>query len=1393
MVSPHLSVLSVPDRELLEAWLVVFDESWNDQALAAQASRLKELPEHVRAAALLELVKIDLERQWQRGSRVTLDTYLRDYPALGTAESVSAELVQAEYEVRRQFHGRADLDEFAERFPHQEQELRRLLAEAETARSRASSAPVALPPQADRDTSKAALSTDGGNETQPTRKIPREFGRYRITKRLGEGGMGAVYLAHDTQLDRQVALKIPRFSAKKKGEIVDRFFREARAAATIRHPNVCPVYDVGEIEGIHYLTMAYIQGHTLSEFIRPGRPLPERQVAAVVCKLAIALQEAHDCGVVHRDLKPSNVMIDRKNEPVIMDFGLARRTDNEESRATQRGTILGTPAYMSPEQVLGDPDQIGPHTDVYSLGVILYELLTGRVPYQGAPTAVIGQILGVDPPAPEEHREDLDPKLAAICSKAMSKKREGRYGSMKELASDLTKYLAHARKAPAKPATGRASQDAAGQDSMEQAFANIAASGMRTARRSSPKPLAKRLQQLAPLARRHRKTLVAIGAGFFFLFLCGVIITIKQGDRTVTVEDPAPGTTFKVSDDGEDVSIQPPSPSSTETVESASTNPPPSDWQTWSRSLMSAGVLDSFYCTSGQYGPYHTWLLAKVVEGEGIKIHGGHTPTALWARVCVGNSYHVSLEAMQGHKSRDARVRLLLGGPGYGNSEESSYCVVVKDKVAVLMREGIECCAGPLPSPTEFGRWIRLDARVDGGDIQLLIDGIAVLQYTDPAPLSGPLHAWVGFVGRDETWYRNLRISAPELNESGEKELLPAASSEPVPNGPTIYELTMDQETVEQDWWLSRPEAVHVKNGSLDLRGFNSLSQLILDHPLRGNVAMEAEIEYPSPETLNFQMAFWAADKLPEAVGDRVGGWFALVSNYNSNLSIQWHDKEVGCGWVWIPKSRPLAKTPYYAPIRGRRYVARLEAVGDRARLFLDGHLILNAQRPRDAKGKDLPLYAAVGQMYAPVFVHSLRIYQLDEKAEQSLPKTELSDRRAAEWVLRMGGWVCTTTGAEQIHRVADLPDAPFLVSHVNLRMRPELTTEGLQQLEGLTALKVLELAANPQIRRTATKYLGSLKSLTLLELGDARLTDEGVQRLAGLEGLEHLLIWNTGITDASLEVVAKMKALKRLSAGTNQITGKGLTHLRSLTSLETLTLPETQLTDEDLKLLAAFPKLHDLDLSHTLVTNAGLTHLKTLDRLESLRLRGLPISDKGLAQIAELNKEILLDLELSDTKITDQGLQHLGDFKPRMLMLDANDIKGPGLDKLDPERLVNLALRHTPIDDTGIKHLARMANLTHLALDGTAITDSALDVVGKLDKLQGLSLIGTGVTDTGLEELTNLKKLGELLLHDTQVTATGVERLQAALPTSRILWDASTKTTAPTRPGSDAAQIAGG
>ncbi|HUE17903.1 MAG TPA: serine/threonine-protein kinase, partial [Planctomycetaceae bacterium] len=165
--------------------------------------------------------------------------------------------------------------------------------------------------------------------------LPERFGRYRIVRCLGRGAMGDVYLAEDTQLDRQVALKIPRFTDDQDGELIERFYREARAAATVRHPNLCPVHDAGEIDGIHYLSMTYIEGRPLYEVLaEKGRPSP-RDAATIVLKLAKALDAAHTSGVIHRDLKPANIMIDAHQEPILMDFGLARRTNKDDSRLTQ--------------------------------------------------------------------------------------------------------------------------------------------------------------------------------------------------------------------------------------------------------------------------------------------------------------------------------------------------------------------------------------------------------------------------------------------------------------------------------------------------------------------------------------------------------------------------------------------------------------------------------------------------------------------------------------------------------------------------------------------------------------------------------------------------------------------------------------------------------------------------------------------------------------------------------------------------------------------------------------------------------------------------------------------------------------------------------------------------
>ena len=273
-------------------------------------------------------------------------------------------------------------------------------------------------------------------------KFPQHFGRYEIVRLLGQGAMGAVYLAYDPSLQRQIALKIPKFADEKSPDMSERFLREARSAAQLRHANICPVYDVGRIDGVHYITMAYIEGRSLAEELRSGRTFQPGEIAQIVRKLALALGKAHAAGVVHRDLKPGNIMLDPDGDPILMDFGLAYREETDELRLTKSGMIVGSPAYMSPEQIDGDPAKIGPASDIYSLGVVLYEMITGKLPFQGTMMSVIGQIARKEPTPVGHWRPELaDSPLELLCRKMLAKQPHERPASMQDVAAALDYVL----------------------------------------------------------------------------------------------------------------------------------------------------------------------------------------------------------------------------------------------------------------------------------------------------------------------------------------------------------------------------------------------------------------------------------------------------------------------------------------------------------------------------------------------------------------------------------------------------------------------------------------------------------------------------------------------------------------------------------------------------------------------------------------------------------------------------------------------------------------------------------------------------------------------------------------------------------------------------------------
>jgi serine/threonine protein kinase/DNA-binding beta-propeller fold protein YncE len=284
----------------------------------------------------------------------------------------------------------------------------------------------------------------------------RRLGKFQLLERVGLGAFGAVWKARDTELDRVVALKIPHAGLLTSAEGAERFYREARAAAQLRHPGILTVHEVTTLEGLPAIVSDFIAGVTLRDFVQV-RPLTFREAAELVAQLAEALDYAHERGLVHRDIKPSNIMMESSpphaggdesllDDPgpgraLIMDFGLALREEVEVTM-TLDGQLVGTPAYMSPEQAAGQGHHVDRRSDVYSLGVVLYELLCGELPFRGTRQLILHQVVREEPRPPRRLNDKIPRDLEVICLRAMAKSPSRRYPTARDLARDLRRFLA---------------------------------------------------------------------------------------------------------------------------------------------------------------------------------------------------------------------------------------------------------------------------------------------------------------------------------------------------------------------------------------------------------------------------------------------------------------------------------------------------------------------------------------------------------------------------------------------------------------------------------------------------------------------------------------------------------------------------------------------------------------------------------------------------------------------------------------------------------------------------------------------------------------------------------------------------------------------------------------
>jgi WD40 repeat protein/tRNA A-37 threonylcarbamoyl transferase component Bud32 len=382
--------------------------------------------EPVDAAELLEMLCGDQVERWRAGERIPAEAYLALHPTLCGGNDAAFELIYGEYLIRESLGESPKLEEFCWRFPdfagrfRRQLDLHRALGEA--------------PPETEID-----LGGDAGPEREGALAVPLVPG-FEILGILGQGGMSVVYLARQVGLNRLVAIKVIRARVYADPEVAARFRDEAEVAARFQHSHIIQVYEVGEFEGQGYLVLEYAAGGSLQQKLG-GDPQPPREAARLIELLARALHYAHQRGVVHRDLKPANVVLTEDGVPKVTDFGLAKLMERE-AGLTRTGDIMGTPSYMAPEQASGTPADVTAAADLYALGAILYEMLTGRPPFKGStPLSTLSQAAEEEALAPGRLQRHLPREIETICLKCLEKDPRRRYASALDLAEDLRRFL----------------------------------------------------------------------------------------------------------------------------------------------------------------------------------------------------------------------------------------------------------------------------------------------------------------------------------------------------------------------------------------------------------------------------------------------------------------------------------------------------------------------------------------------------------------------------------------------------------------------------------------------------------------------------------------------------------------------------------------------------------------------------------------------------------------------------------------------------------------------------------------------------------------------------------------------------------------------------------------
>lgn len=1219
------------------------------------------MPEHSPQLSLIEQVDAECDRYeaaFRARQNPRMEVFLETVaPSVRTA--LFRALLELDIELRKGQGERPVVSDYEERFPEEGSRIQAIFEEAQRAASLVSSVKL------------TGVETSQGPKVKTTPTMtsavpPKQLGRFEIRSVLGEGAFGTVYRARDPQLDRDVALKVPRFAGKQSREERERFLREARAAAGLHQAHICPVHEVGTIDGRDYIVLAYIDGKPLSKLLQTQPKLSGRQIAAVVRKLALALQEAHDQGIIHRDLKPANIMINRKGEPVIMDFGLARRENSGDAQISHSGQIMGTPAYMSPEQARGDGKAVGPGSDIYSLGVVLYELLCGRRPFEGTVTEVIGQILHVEPPQPSQFRSDVDPRLQAICMRAIAKTPSERYSSMKEFATALADY---ARTTPSEQRPSAPPVETRKEIATNQ-FADLLA-----AISSDVESKVERAVSKAGHVQRIPWWTYLVGSGLMGLIvLLGIFFFIKKDTVTVIVNIPMenindPSLSFLLDNNpiaatafASPIELK---PGKHELIVNQ-------DGKLFKRFVFDVGEKQSDPVVVQDVTPEPPTEVQVLDDGwvslfNGKDLTGWKTHPSLPVGWSVENGFLTGRTNGWAHLFSErgdykdfhlrAECRTIRYGNGgiffrspftldrgngkYPSGYEAQILHEYPRASASLTGSLLLASDGRQPLHKEerqlvhLDDWFTIEVIARGKQLTVMINGEVVSQATDDTFQQGHISLQclkdpetIGIVDRSTVQFRKIKIkelTTPDdgwINLFNDKDLTGW-------NNP-------NQASVTQGWSVKDGSIVRDKSNPNDAPGGVWQRGNLWTQRRFEDFVLELEFRGTGTNTLVIR-----ADQPNNDYSDR-------------GLHIPLNLRGTPGNYWWLGTFYPF-KSPKSEPrIKDDWNQLRLTAVGPEITVDLNGETINSIDLDRwvsEQTGKidpDLPKilqnlsrsgHIGFNAREGEISLRNIRIKELGKDGDA---KVNDPDQKAAvsqispvqlqliEKIEQMGG---------TLTRDESRASRPVIgVSFYPAKLKPNDVF--LSELRHFPDLQSLNLWGSDQVTNEGLRHLGSLKLLRSLDLGLVPISDVGVAYLARLKQLTNLNLSYTRVTDAGLSTVARFQSLQSLSLDNVPITDEGLKPLGALTDLRYLNLLSTKIEGPGFKHLTGLLNLSQLWLSASPVSDEGVQYIASLPAVSQLYLAKTKITDASLDQLTKLKS--LKELTLQETAVTHAGIDQL-------------------------------------------------------------------------------------------------------------------------------------------------------